>query len=277
MADLVAVERRGPVGVLTLADPKRRNILSAPMVHEISRALDDLEGDAEIRALVVTGSGPAFCAGAELATLEQAADGDFGLIREVYGGFLRILHSPLPTIGAINGPAVGAGFNLALACDVRIAADEARFVCRFADLRIFPGGGHTWLLSRAVGHQMATMALLLGQTWTAEAAQSNGLVADVVRQHSLVDTAAALAAGLGDAEPEYVRRVIGVLRDAPLVPTHDMALAVEAAHQEWSTRRPAFLRGLADIKASIGQRAAGATGSAASLPVQGSAQPGEQS
>jgi len=115
-------------------------------------------------------AGTTFCAGAELATLEQAAEGDFSLIRGVYGGFLRILNSPLVTIGAINGAAVGAGFNLALACDVRVAAETARFVCRFAELRIFPGGGHGWLLSRAVGHQQATLALLLGQTWNADQA-----------------------------------------------------------------------------------------------------------
>jgi len=266
MAALVTVGRRGPVGVLTLADPDRRNVLSAQMVRDVGDALDDLESDPAIRALVVTGSGSTFCAGAELATLEQAAVGDFGLIREVYGGFLRVLNSPLLTIGAINGPAVGAGFNLALACDVRIALDKARFICRFAELRIFPGGGHTWLLSRAVGHQMATMALLLGQTWDAQEARRIGLVADVVDEQRLLDTAAALAAGLGDMESEYVRRLVGSLREAPLLPDHGSALEMEAAHQEWSTRRPAFLRGLADIKASIGQRAAAATASDASAP-----------
>jgi len=244
----------------------RRNVLSAQMVRDVGDALDDLESDPAIRALVVTGSGSTFCAGAELATLEQAAVGDFGLIREVYGGFLRVLNSPLLTIGAINGPAVGAGFNLALACDVRIALDKARFICRFAELRIFPGGGHTWLLSRAVGHQMATMALLLGQTWDAQEARRIGLVADVVDEQRLLDTAAALAAGLGDMESEYVRRLVGSLREAPLLPDHGSALEMEAAHQEWSTRRPAFLRGLADIKASIGQRAAAATASDASAP-----------
>ena len=254
MASSVTIDRNGPVAVLTLDDPDRRNVLSAAMVSEIALAMDDLEADPAIRALVVTGAGTTFCAGAELATLEQAADGDFGLIRGVYGGFLRILNSPLVTIGAINGAAVGAGFNLALACDVRVAAETARFVCRFAELRIFPGGGHGWLLSRAVGHQQAALALLLGQTWNADQAYRVGLVADVVDRAKVVDTATGLGAGLGDMEAEYVRRLVRWLRRAPLVTDHDGALEAEAVQQEWSTRRPAFLRGLADIKASVGQR-----------------------
>ena len=84
-----------------------------------------------------------FCAGAELATLERAASGDFRLIRAVYDGFLRILHSPPLTVVAVNGPDVSAGFNLALACDLRIAAERPRFVCRFSDLGTRPPANGT--------------------------------------------------------------------------------------------------------------------------------------
>jgi enoyl-CoA hydratase len=254
MADLVTTEREGAVAVLTLDDPGRRNALSSEMVEEIGAALDDLESDPAIQAVVVTGAGATFCAGAELATLERAAAGDFGLIREVYGGFLRVLHSPLLTIGAVNGPAVGAGFNLALACDVRIAGESARFIPRFAELRILPGGGHTWMLSRAVGHQQAVMALLLGRTWNAGDALRIGLAVEVVAGGGVVDRARALAGGLNDLEPEYTRRLIGTLRSAPGLEGHSEALELEARHQEWSTRRPPFLDGLAQIKASIAGR-----------------------
>jgi enoyl-CoA hydratase len=250
----VTIERDGAVAVLTLDDPRRRNALSAAMITEIAAALDDLESDPEIQAVVITGAGSAFCAGAELATLERAAEGDFDLVRKVYGGFLRVLQSPLLIIGAINGPAVGAGFNLALACDVRIAGDSARFVPRFAELRIFPGGGHTWMLSRAVGHQQAVMALLLGQTWNAADAVRVGLAAEAVPTGEVVDRARALASGLNDLEPEYTRRLIETLRAVPDLAGHSEALELEAGHQEWSTRRAPFLDGLAKIKSSIAGR-----------------------
>lgn len=253
-AALVRVERRGPVGVVTLDDPRRRNILTSPMVRQLGAAVDELEADPDVRALVVTGAGPAFCAGAELATLERASEGDFGLVREVYTGFLRVLHSPLLTIAAVNGPAVGAGLNLALACDLRLAGDAARFVCRFAELKLFPGGGHTWMLTRAVGHQAAVRGVLLGQVWDAEAARADGLAAEVVPGAQLVDRAVEMAAPLADQDREYTRRLVEVLRLAPSMPTHAEALELEAAHQEWSTQQPAFLAGLAEIQARLGTR-----------------------
>ncbi len=254
MTGLVTVTKSGPAAVLALNDPDRRNMLSAAMVDEIGDALTELEADPSVLALIVTGCGMAFCAGAELATLQRAAKGDFSLIRHVYAGFLRILHSPLLTIGAVNGPAVGAGFNLALACDVRIAAESARFVSRFAELRILPGGGHTWMLSRLVGQQKATMSLLLGRTWDAEGALRDGLVVDVVPREQVVDAATQLAAGLDGFEPEFVSRAVSVLRQSSLMPNHADALDMEATHQQWSTGRPAFLEGLAAISASVGRQ-----------------------
>jgi enoyl-CoA hydratase len=226
-------------------------------VSQIADALDDLEADASVLALVVTGAGSTFCAGAELATLQRAAGGDFSLIRQVYAGFLRILHTPLLTIAAVNGPAVGAGFNLALACDARIGADSARFISRFAELRILPGGGHTWLLSRVVGHQLATMSLLLGRTWDAATALRDGLVADVVPASQVVSAALRLGAGLDAFEREYVRRAVATLRAAPLLASHADALEMEAGHQQWSTGRSAFTEGLASIEAAIGRSSNG--------------------
>ncbi|MFF0223281.1 enoyl-CoA hydratase-related protein [Streptomyces sp. NPDC004629] len=255
MSALVDVQRTSSaVAVLTLNDPDRRNILSSELVRDIATALDELEATPGVQALVVTGTGTAFCAGAELETLARAAEGDFGLIREVYSGFLRVLHSPLLTIAAVNGPAVGAGFNLALACDVRFAAESAQFICRFAELNIFPGGGHTWMLSRAVGHQAAVGGLLLGQTWNAADALRIGLVAEVVApDEAVVDVAAAAASRLARLDPEYTRRLVRVLREAPLLDSHAAALEIEATHQKWSTRQPSFLDGLARISSSVGR------------------------
>src|SRR4029077_8614069 len=121
---------------------------------------DRVEADEGIGAVVVTGTPPAFCAGANLGNL--GSTGGPGL-RSIYEGFLRVARSPLPTIAAVNGAAVGAGVNLALVCDVRVAAKRAKFITRFMDLGLHPGGGHTWMLERAVDHQAATAMVLLGE------------------------------------------------------------------------------------------------------------------
>ena len=175
MTSLVSLVRSDGVAVLTLDDPRHRNVLSPKMIAEISAAVDDAEADQTVNALILTGRGTAFCAGAELRTLEDAARGDFGLIRNVYTGFLRVLNSRLLTVAAVNGPAVGAGFNLALACDLRLASPGARFESRFPRLRIFPGGGHTFMLTRAVGYQQAVLACLLGAAGDAEENGWNGI------------------------------------------------------------------------------------------------------
>lgn len=150
-SSLVHLAITDSVAVLTLTDPKRRNVLSPEMVAGIGDAFDRAESDPSVRCVVLTGAGNGFCAGAELDTLFRAAEGDFGPVTRVYDGFLRVLRSPLLTVAAVNGPAVGAGMNLALACDLRIAGPTAFFDTRFAQLRLHPGGGHMWLLQRAVG------------------------------------------------------------------------------------------------------------------------------
>lgn len=249
MTGLVTVERHGGVGVLTLNAPRRRNILSAEMVADIGLALDDLEADPDMRCLVVAGAGNAFCAGAELATLSAAADGDFGPVEYVYQGFLRLLRSPLPSIAAVHGPAVGAGFNVALACDVRLAGPAAVFDTRFAELRIHPGGGHAWLLARAVGRQQATVACLFGEVWDAAAALRVGLVAGIADDP--VAEALALGHRLDRQEPDYVRTLTATLRDALSIPDHSAALAAETTAQRWSTTRPAFREGVRAIEQRI--------------------------
>ena len=145
---LVQLEIVDRVATLTLDNPAERNTMTAPMVEEIVAAMEQVEADDGVGALVVTGAPPAFCAGANLGNL-QSSDGP-GL-RTIYEGFLRVARCPLPTLAAVNGAAVGAGMNLALACDVRLAARRARFDTRFLQIGLHPGGGHTWLLRGIVG------------------------------------------------------------------------------------------------------------------------------
>jgi enoyl-CoA hydratase len=250
--DLVQLDVRQGVAVLTLNDPARRNVLSAPLVAAIAAAMDAAERHDATRCIVVTGAGSAFCAGAELATLRQAADGAFADVEVVYQGFLRVRESPLPTIAAVNGPAVGAGFNLALACDVRLAGPEAKFDTRFATLRLHPGGGHVWMLAHAVGQQQATLACLFGEIWDAEQARRTGLVTDVIDDP--VAAAVLLGQRLAGQERAYVERLTATLRASVSTPSHAQALAAETAAQRWSATRPAFLDGVAAIEQRIAAR-----------------------
>ena len=145
---LVLTDIADGVATLTLNNPDERNTLTAAMVTEIVAAMEAIEADESVGAVVVTGTPPAFCAGANLGNLATADGASLG---NVYEGFLRIARSPLPTIAAVNGAAVGAGMNLALGCDVRIAARRAKFDTRFLQIGIHPGGGHTWMYRRIAG------------------------------------------------------------------------------------------------------------------------------
>ena len=116
---------------------------------------------------MLTGEPPAFCSGADVAALgslvaSSRTTASAARSRSIYEGFLRVLRSPLPTVAAVNGPAVGAGLNLALACDVRLAGESARFDTRFLRIGLHPGGGHAWMLDRAVGPQAAAAMVLFG-------------------------------------------------------------------------------------------------------------------
>lgn len=240
--------------MVTLQAAERRNVISAPLVAALAAVYDGLEADDSVRAVVLTGAGPAFCAGAELSTLEAAAGGDFDDVKVVYDGFLRVLHSPLVTIAAVNGPAVGAGFNLALACDIRLAGASARFDTRFAKLRLHPGGGHTWLLTRAVGPQQAMLACLFGEVWDADAALARGLVSAVHPDADLVEAAVALGARLDELDPALSRRFTDTLRRSTWTVEHADALAYETEAQQWSVGQPAFLDGVRGLLDSIAAR-----------------------
>lgn len=234
------VERRGRVAVLTLDDPPRRNALSQEMVDAVTRAVETLEADDAIGALVVTGAEPAFCSGADVSALTSlSAEGQNPRdVREIYAGFLRILECRLPTIAAVNGPAVGAGFNLALACDVRIAGTSARFDARFLRIGIHPGGGHIWLLDRAVGPQAAAAMNLFGERLDGARAAATGLAWECVPDAELLDRATELAARAAEAPRELATRVKATLRHAPWQASFDDALRFELEHQVWSFRQP---------------------------------------
>src|SRR6266480_4655108 len=194
----VRVESDHDVAVVTLVDVERRNAMTGLMVDEIVATFDALESDGSTAAVVVTGEAPAFCSGADVSSLgalsRAGTDEERRSVTSIYEGFLRVLRSPLPTIAAVNGAAVGAGMNLALACDVRIAGTSARFDTRFVKIGIHPGGGHVWMLERAVGPQAAVAMVLFGVPVDGARAAEIGLAWSCHPDDELLDAARALGA-----------------------------------------------------------------------------------
>ncbi len=215
------------------------------MVDEIVAAFDALEGDESVAAVVVTGAPPAFCAGADLSHLGQAGRGSGGDgLRSVYEGFLRVQRAALPTVAAVNGPAVGAGVNLALACDVRIAGRSARFDTRFLQLGLHPGGGHTWMMTKVLGPQGAAATVLFGDVLDGEAAERHGLAWRCVEDDRLLESARAFAAKAASAPPALVRKVKETLRQMPTVAESTDAVEIELKAQVWSMQQPDFAQRL---------------------------------
>ena len=248
---LLGVEVADGVALLRLDDPGRRNALTAPLVEEIAAAMARLEADPAVSALVVTGAPPAFCAGADLSELGASRDSRAAGLRRIYEGFLAVARSPLPTIAAVNGAAVGAGMNLALACDVRLAGRRARFDTRFLELGLHPGGGHTWMLQRIAGPQAAAAMLLFGEVLDGEAAERAGLVWRCVDDADLVDTALDMARRCAEGPPELARRIKATLQHQAQVATHAEAVDLELDVQLWSLDQPDFAERLAALRRRV--------------------------
>jgi enoyl-CoA hydratase len=245
------VERRDRVAVLTLDDPDRRNALTAGLGEEIVDAVDRIEDDDGIGALVVTGTPPAFCSGADVGALAAMSEGDQdrASLPSIYEGFLRFHRCTLPTVAAVNGPAVGAGLNLALGCDIRVASPAARFDCRFARIGLHPGGGHTRLLTDAVGGQAAAAMVLAGESPDGERAAALGLAWSCVDADELLDEAVRIAGRAADLPRELARRVKASLRETPRLASLDDAVALELDRQRWSVEQGFFAEQRARAKA----------------------------
>jgi enoyl-CoA hydratase len=245
----ITVDIHDRVATITLDDPQRRNAISLAMNAELLAVLDDLERRDDIGAVVLTGAGRAFCAGADLDELAAATDHD-GLAA-IYAGFLRVAHSRLPTIAAVNGAAVGAGMNMALACDVILAARSARFDTRFLQLGIHPGGGHTWRLERATDTQTVMAMVLFGEVLDGEAAQQHGLAWRCTEDADLLAEAHTIAARAAAAPSALVRRTKATITQLPRVRSSDDAVAHELDPQVWSMQQPAFRANVDEMRRRI--------------------------
>ncbi len=239
------------VAVITLNDPDRRNALNLDMNVEVVDALDAIEADESVGAVVVTGEPPAFCAGADLSQL--GASKEDGL-KKIYEGFLRFGSCPLPTIAAVNGAAVGAGSNLALVCDVRIAAERARFDSRFLQLGIHPGGGHTWMFRRITGPQAVVASVLLGEVMDGREAERVGLAYKCVPDDELLDTAIAMGRKAAEAPRALVMKTKASIVAMADIAEHHVAVDRELEPQVWSMNQPAFKEKLAALQKKISSK-----------------------
>ena len=246
----VLLDRSDHVAVITVHDPERRNALTFDLSDQLVAAVQVCEQDDTVHAVVVTGTPPAFCAGADLTALGEAREQG---LRRIYAGFLAVADCSLPTIAAVGGAAVGAGLNLALACDVRVVGPKARFDARFLQLGIHPGGGMTWLLQRLVGPQTATSMTLFGQVLDADAAVRHGLAwARVDGSHDeLVASAVELARASAEAPRDLVRTIKSTMRTTAVLDAHADAVDTEIVPQVASIGTPEFAARLAAMKVRI--------------------------
>jgi enoyl-CoA hydratase len=246
---LVHHDIRDGVVTVTLDDPDHRNAISLAMNRELVATLDEVEDRDDIGAIVVTGAGRAFCAGADLDELEASASGD-GL-SQIYSGFLRLAHARIPTVAAVNGAAVGAGMNMALACDVILAARSARFDSRFLQLGIHPGGGHTWRLEQRTDAQTLRAMVLFGEVLDGDDAARHGLAWRCVDDDALLTSAHELASRAAVYPRDLVSRTKATIAHLPRVGSSDEAVAHELDPQVWSMAQPAFRELIASMRARI--------------------------
>ena len=248
LMSLIILERSEGVATLTLNNPAERNTMTAEILADINQAMDEIEADKTVGAIIVTGAAPAFCAGANLGNLAEA-DGES--LSRIYEGFLRIARTPLPTIAAVNGAAVGAGMNLALCCDVRIAAHRAKFDTRFLQIGLHPGGGHTWMFQNIAGPQATMAAVVFGEILDGQEAQRVGLAYKCVPDDELISASRLMAVRAASVPRELAIITKRTIQEMANIATHSEAIAKELDPQVWTTRQPWFAERIAALQSRI--------------------------
>jgi enoyl-CoA hydratase/carnithine racemase len=252
MSDPVLYDRDGAIVTLTLNQPELRNPVSDDdVVDAILAALDRLDRDPEARVAILTGAGSAFSSGGNLKKMaagEGLASAQPVQTRVNYKRGIQRLprafaRAEVPIIAAVNGPAVGAGCDLALMCDIRIAGASAKFAESFVKLGIVPGDGGAWLLPFVVGHARAAEMALTGDTLNAEEALAFGLVSRVVPDAELLPAARAMAARIAANPTQAVRmtkRLLWEARTASLDTILDMSAGYQALAHATDDNREAM-------------------------------------
>lgn len=240
MSGPIRAERLGAVLVLTLDQPDRRNPISDPeMIDALEALLTEADADIGVRCVVLTGAGSAFSSGGDIKKMVPGAGLRDALPAHTRRNYrygiqrLPLLFQALevPVVAAINGPAIGAGCDLACMCDVRVASENARFASSFVKIGIVPGDGGAWLLQRIVGVSKATEMALTGAMIGAEEALRFHLVSRVVPAPDLLDAAMEIANAIADNPPHAIRMTKRLLRQAQestLSSVLDMSAAMQA-------------------------------------------------
>ncbi|MBN9062326.1 MAG: enoyl-CoA hydratase [Rhizobiales bacterium 65-9] len=240
MSNPVLVEAREGVVTITLNDPEQRNPISElPMIEALLKAVQAADAESSTRVIILTGAGTAFSSGGNVKKMLSPgglADPKPPMTRLNYKRGIQRL--PLafdalevPVIAAVNGPAIGAGCDLTLMCDIRIAAKSAKFAESFVKLGIVPGDGGAWLLPRVVGMSKACEMAFTGDMLSADEALACGLVSSVVEDGDLMDAARSLAARIAANPPHAVRMTKRLLKEgraASLASLLEMSAAMQA-------------------------------------------------
>jgi len=221
--EVLKYEQQGHVAVLRLNDPATRNALTGePMFSAFEQVVERMNADLNVRAAILTGEGTAFCSGGNVADMRDKK-GMFGgtpqqIEAQYRAGIQRIpkalFRLDVPLIAAVNGPAIGAGCDLACMCDIRIASEKAVFAESFVKVGIIAGDGGAWLLPRIVGYSRAAEMAFTGDPWNAKTALEIGLVSKVVAADELMKESAALADRIAKNPPQVVRWTKRMLREA---------------------------------------------------------------
>jgi 2-(1,2-epoxy-1,2-dihydrophenyl)acetyl-CoA isomerase len=263
MGTTVRVERHGGWWVLTLDRPDKLNSFTEAMHAELMAALVDAEADPACRALLLTGAGRGFCAGQDLGdrVMGDGAPPDLGdTLERLYNPLIRKLRAlRMPVVCAVNGVAAGAGANVALACDIVLAARSARFIQAFAKIGLVPDSGGTWLLPRLVGAARARALALLAEPVPAEQAEAWGMIWKAVDDAALMDEARRLTAHLA-AQPTRALALIKRALDAAEANGLDAQLDLERDLQREAGRTPDYAEG---VRAFMAKRPPVFTGRAA--------------
>lgn len=218
--EMIVVETQGHIGTITLNRPESLNALNAQLMGELSTALAKFEADDAIGAIVITGSDKAFAAGADIKEMSERTYPGTLLDDFIGGDWESVPKARKPIIAAVAGYALGGGCELALSCDIILAADTARFGLPEITLGVIPGAGGTQRLTRAVGKAKAMEMILSGRFMTAEEAERGGLVSRVVPEGDLMEEALSLAAKIADMSTPAV-----MLAKSAVERAHETSLA----------------------------------------------------
>ena len=214
----ILLTRDAGLATITLNAPDRLNAVSRKMIAEIKQCWEELAADASVRAVLLTGAGRGFCAGADLADpdREASATADSGAaLDKFFNPVIRAMRAlPKPIVSAVNGVAAGVGMSFALASDIAIAGKSASFLQAFARIGLLPDGGSTWFLPRLVGDQRARALTMLAPQISAEQARQWGLIWEVVEDGALMSTATEIARKLADGPTLALARIKDALNQS---------------------------------------------------------------